>query len=129
MSTVEDFFYDRLSGDAAVSAIVGARIYRIKMPDNPTLPAITYYTSYGDTIEDFKGYGGMKMPVMVVDCWARSAGAAQDLAEKVRLALHGYSGTSGDKAIANILEWSTTELFDGDLEIFHIACSMRVWYS
>ena len=37
---VETAIRDRLAADAAVSAIVGTRVYRLKLPQNPTLPAV-----------------------------------------------------------------------------------------
>lgn len=129
MATVEDAIYSLLSGSAPVAALVGTRIYRVKMPDNPQLPAITYQTIYGEPTESFSGFSGLSQPIMRVDCWGKTAGSTQDLAEKVRLALHGYRGVYQDRSIQNILEWSTTELYDNDTDIFHVACSMRIWYS
>jgi hypothetical protein len=128
LATIEDFIYYRLANTSAVSAIVGSRIYRLKMPDNPTLPAITFETTVGDFIESFEGSSGLRNPVMRIHCWATTAGVAQDLAEKVRVAMHGYRGTYSDRVIQNILEWSTMELFDHEIEIFHVAATCRVWY-
>jgi hypothetical protein len=129
MATIEDAIYSLLSGSATVAALVGTRIYRVKMPDNPQMPAITYQTVYSEPIESFSGFSGLWQPIMRVDCWGKTAGSTQDLAEKVRLALHGYQGSYQDRRIHNILEWSTTELYDEDADIFHVACSMRIWYT
>ena len=128
MATIEDAIYNILATDSGVSGVVGTRIYRVRMPDNPELPAITYQTSYGTQIESFTGYSGLKNPIISIDCWTKSAGAGQDLAEKVRTALHGYSGTYGDRTIDNVLEWSFVELYDSDTEVFHVSCSCRFWY-
>ena len=38
--TVEGAIVSRLKADSAVSAIVGSRVYRLKLPQQPTLPAI-----------------------------------------------------------------------------------------
>lgn len=129
MSTVEAFIYNRLAGTAEVAAIVGTRIYRIKMPDNPTLPAITYQTLSHAPTESFDGFSGLRSPVMAIDCWARSAGAVQDLAEKVRIAFHGYKGTASGITVQNILDWSHYDLYDVETDVYHVACRCRVWYS
>lgn len=129
MATIEDFVYYRLANDAPVAAIVGARIYRVKMPDNPTLPAITYQNVSGAGVESFDGDSGLYMPVFAVDCWARSAGAVQDLAYKARTALLGYAGTYSDRTISKILDWSHYDLYDVETNIFHVSCSCRIWYS
>jgi hypothetical protein len=98
------------------------------MPDNPTLPAITFETSFGEQIESFTGYSGLSNPVMSVHCWATSAKVAQDLAIAVRDALIGQSWTYDDRTVDNVLEWSTNELFDEGTEIYHVSASMRIWY-
>lgn len=129
MATIEDFIYSLLAGSQPVVSIIGSRIYRVKMPDNPQLPAITYQTVSSSPVESFEGFSGLWKPMIRVDCWGKGAGSTQDLAEKVRLALHGYQGSYQDRRIHNILEWSVTELYDEDLDIFHVACSMRIWYT
>ncbi len=40
------------------------------MPDNPTIPAITYQTLSGDDDETRDGPSGLAMPVVGIDCWA-----------------------------------------------------------
>jgi hypothetical protein len=129
MATIEDAIYAKLAGDAPIAALVGTRIYRLKMPDNPQLPAITYETSYGVGVESFTGDSQLYMPIMRVHCWAERASVAQDMAIKVRAALLGYSGTYSGLTIHRVLEWSTTELFDPEIGIFHVAGTCRVWYS
>ncbi len=129
MATLEDFIFNRLSNDADVSGVVGTRIYRVKMPDNATLPAITYQVISGAFDETREGPSGMAMPVVGVDCWARSAGATQALAAHARDALHPFRGTYSDLEIHGVWEWTHFELYDAETEIFHVSCSCRVWYS
>ena len=128
MATIEQAIYSILAGNSPVAAVVGTRIYQVKMPDNPTLPAISYQTVFGSMVESFTGYSGLKNPVISIDCWAKTAGAAHELAEKVRTALHGYAGTYSDITIDNVLEWTHTDLYDSDTEIYHVSCSARFWY-
>ena len=128
MATIEQAIYNILANTAGISAIVGTRIYQVKMPDNVAFPAISYQTSFGSQIESFTGFSGLRNPVINIDSWAKSAGVAKDLAEKVRAALHGYSGTYGDVTIDNVLEWSFIEMYDSDTEIFHVSSSARFWY-
>jgi hypothetical protein len=128
MATIEQAIYNILVNTAGITALVGTRIYQVKMPDNVTFPAISYQTSFGSQIESFTGYSGLRNPVINIDTWASSAGAAKDLAEKVRAALHGYSGTYGDITIDNVLEWSFIDMYDSDTEIFHVSSNARFWY-
>lgn len=129
MATVEDFIHNRLTTTAAIAAVVGARIYRVKMPDNPTPPVITFQTVSGQVVESYDGDSGLAMPIVQIDCWARTAKQAQDLAALVRAALLGYRGVYQDRRIQNVLEWNQYDLYDEVTDIFHVSCSVRVWYS
>ncbi|MBX9580479.1 MAG: DUF3168 domain-containing protein [Gemmataceae bacterium] len=129
MATVEDFIFSRLTTDPGIAAAVGTRVYRVRMPDNPQLPAITFQTVSGSVVESFDGYSGLALPVVQVDCWARTAKAAQDLALLVRGALLGYAGIYQDLRVQKVTEWGQFDLYDADTEIFHVSCSCRVWYS
>jgi hypothetical protein len=129
VATVEDFIFSRLTSAADVAALVGTRVYRVKMPDNTQLPAVSYQTLSGQGVESFDGDSGLYMPVIAIDCWARTAGVAQDLAAGCRAALLGYGGLYQDRRIQKVLEWSQFDLYDADTDIFHVSCSCRVWYS
>ena len=128
MATIEEAIYSKLSGTAGIAAIVGTRIYQLKMPDNPTLPAITFEVSVGDQVESFTGYSSLSNPIVSIHCWGRTAAAVNALALLVRNAIIGATWTYSDVTVANVLEWSTASLYDDDTEIYHIACSCRVWY-
>lgn len=129
MATIEDFIHHRLSTDADIAAVVGSRVYRVKMPDNPTLPALTFQTLTGTADETTDGPSGLLMPVIGIDCWATTAGAAQALAVLVKAALHPFRGEYSGVTIHSVQEWSYVDLYDPDTEIYHVATSCRVWYS
>lgn len=99
------------------------------MPDNPTLPAITYEVSVGEQVESRDGYSSLSHPVVSIHCWARTAAAANALALLVRDAIVGEGWTYSDRTVNTVLEWSTTSLHDADTDIYHVSCSCRVWYS
>lgn len=129
MATIEEAIYQKLAGTVAITAVTSTRIYQLKMPDNPQLPAITYEVAVGDQVESRDGYSGLSHPIVNIHCWARTAAAASALALLIRDAIVGQSWTYSDRVVSNVLEWSTTSLFDADTEIYHVSCSCRVWYS
>jgi hypothetical protein len=98
------------------------------MPDNSTLPCITFETTAGDEIEDNEGHAGLSDPIVTVHFWAESAKAAQELALAARDALLGKEWVYGDRYVQNVTEWSSVDLFEPDTEIYHVAASMRIWY-
>jgi hypothetical protein len=107
---------------------VGTRVYRLKMPDNPTLPAITYETSLGEQIESFDGFSNLSNPIISIHAWSNSVSAARTIINLVRDAIIGKSWTYGDVTVQNVLEWTTTDLYDSDTEIYHVSARCRFWY-
>jgi hypothetical protein len=129
LATIEQAIHSKLSGTVAIAAVVGTRIYQLKMPDNPTLPAITFEVSVGEQIESRDGYSDLSNPIVSIHCWGTTPAAVNALAILVRDAIIGQSWTYSGVTVSNVLEWSTASLYDSDTEIYHIACSCRVWYS
>jgi hypothetical protein len=79
---------------AAVTALVGSRVFPLKLPDKPTLPAIVYqrnatsqrqYSTTGDS-HLYKAH-------FLVSCWGTSHDSARALGEAVIDMLSGYAGT------------------------------------
>lgn len=122
VATVEDFIYSRLQG------LVGGRAYRVRMPDNPVFPAVTFENQFADGEESFDGDSRLYHPVIALHAWSKSAGEAQRLANQCRDALLGFKGQFQDLVVQNVLNWSHVDLYDFDTEVFHAACSCRVWY-
>lgn len=82
-----------LNGQAAISVLVASRIYPLNLPQNPTLPALSYaqisaVRTY-DLIRDLR----KSRTHMQIDCWASTAKAAHELATAVRHALSGFYGS------------------------------------
>ena len=79
-----------LLADAGISALVGTRIYPGgQLPQNPTLPAITYKLISGNWIQTATGAAGLAGPRMQIDCWAETYAGADALFELVRLRING----------------------------------------
>lgn len=98
------------------------------MPDNPTFPAITFETTVGDQVESFTGYSNLSNPIVSFHAWAATHTAARALITLIRDAIIGASWTHGDRTVDNVLEWSSVDLYDPEVEVFHVSASCRVWY-
>lgn len=95
---LETALYAFLGQQGAISALVGARIYPLLLPQNPTMPALTYQII--STVPDYvlAGPSGLVAKRVQINCWASREWAmpgyttAQNVATAVRKALDGYSG-------------------------------------
>lgn len=117
--TLRDDLYTRLTtGSTALSALVGTRVYRVRLPQNVTYPAVTYWKVSGNRLHDTQGPTGESDPRVQVSCWSRSQAQAEDVAEAVRGVLDGWSSTGGVHMTQLVNE---TDLYDNEVEVYHIA--------
>lgn len=89
---MEEEFRALLTGNAAVTAIVGGRINFGAHPQGQPLPAIVLNTV--SDIEDYhmNGAGGLSTGRVQVDVYAGTYGAAKIAARAAKAALHFYRG-------------------------------------
>lgn len=73
----------------------GERVYPAVLPQDPTLPAITYQTvsSIPELAQD--GAVNLTLARYQITCWAATALAAKQLRESITNNAHGYQGSMG----------------------------------
>jgi len=122
VSGVADTVYD--------SSFSGYRIYPYKLPQNPTLPAITYTLIYGESLQSHSGSSGLRFPRYQVDAWTTLADgydSAKALQEQIRLALQGWTGTAAGVRVTAILKDSDNpDYYDQDLKIWRVSTDYSV---
>jgi hypothetical protein len=95
MATLNESLYAHLINDTDVAALVSTRVYPGVAPDDATLPYITYGQTGAQHTHHHAGAAGERRVLKQIACWATSMSAAEDLAEKVRVSMHGKTGTFG----------------------------------
>jgi hypothetical protein len=94
---IELAFRARLASLPAVAALVGARVYPVTAPQNPTLPYIVYGQAGGTFDATLDGILGKREIILRVFCWAQTWDEAHALAKVVRgtntaRGLHAWGG-------------------------------------
>lgn len=84
-----------LRAKSKVTDLVGERIYRERLPQNPALPAVTYMVVSGSTTNSFSGPSGLDEVTVQIDAWG-SAIDADNLADAIRESIDGLVGQFGD---------------------------------
>jgi hypothetical protein len=75
--------FTRLTTDAAVSAVVGTRVYWVKVPQGTALPYVRLQTISDPRPVHLQGYESARVTRVQADCFAATYGAARGLAEKI----------------------------------------------
>lgn len=82
-----------LRSDAALSALVGARIRAAWLAEGDPLPAVAVTFVSTDPLADLGGNLGTDTTRLQIDVWANSMADAVTASRRVRVVLDGFSGT------------------------------------
>lgn len=93
MLSIEEGIYALLTTNVAVAAIVGTRVYPKALPQDVTLPAITYDLITPQDMTSHSGMDGTAFPHYQITGWAETPDAVRDLMKAVRICMNGYKGT------------------------------------
>lgn len=83
MADLATGLYARLAANAQVSAVVGTRLYWVKVPQTAGLPYVRMQVVSDPRPEHLQGYDDRRVSRVQVDCFASTYGAARQLAEKI----------------------------------------------
>jgi len=133
MIRIEDGLYWVLTNNIAVAALVGIRMYPIELPQNPTLPAITYQVitpSTGIAHDGLTGVGDSRYQFNGID---DNYDVVIDLMNKVRKALGGYKGTAGTAPNTVVIEAILPvgvgyEAYDPQIKRYSRSLDFYVWH-
>ena len=122
--TAEQALFELLTHDAGVSAIVGDRVYPVRLPDEVVLPAMVYakvscirYASHG-------GPSKLASSRFQLDCYSADYLEAKRLALAAVAALHGKKG--GD--IQAAFNDNETDGFSADDGVFRVTADILIWH-
>ena len=129
MSFIGDF-RTVLLGDSGISALVGTRLYPDLLPQNPTLPALTYTQVSGIRETNLDGPMDLVERRIQIDGWTETALSRETLAEAVRLALNGFQGPLGGspetgRIYAAFLD-NEQSFYEPDTKLFRVSLDFRI---
>lgn len=90
-----------LVADNSVAAVLGTRIYPVIAPASAAAPFATYRRSAVQRQQSLSGPTGVTTVVLSLDLYAETYEAVRDLADKCRLTLDGWGGTSPESVVVN----------------------------
>lgn len=100
----------RMASLAALTALVGNRIYQLKLPQTPTLPAVRVQHVDSVTEAHLRGSGALRHTRVQVDTYAREGSGSNPLASATAVAeaIEGDGGGSGSAAPSGLAGWRGT---------------------
>lgn len=123
MTTPTEAVYAVLQNYAGLTSLVSTRVYAILMPQDPTVPAVTFQRVAGEreqTLTDAGGAGVERARMRVIS-WAKTLAGAQAVAEQGRLAM---KAATTFEAI-HVFE---ADDFENDTLLYSVVTDYSVWY-
>ena len=103
MAEPEQVLYTRLTTFAGLTALVGARVYDDRAPQNPTTPYITVQRVGGLREHGMTSDFALAYPVLQLDIYADTAASRAAVARQVQSALLRHQNLAADPAIFDIV--------------------------
>ncbi len=116
-----------LINDDTVKAIT-ERCYPVTIPQAPTYPLILYTKISGDRDHHLRGPSGHAHPRFQIEAWAETYTAAKSLADAIREALDGYSGTVLGTKIGSCLIDSERDTYESEIEVYRVISDWFIWH-
>lgn len=112
---LDEFVWAALTGDATVAGLVVARVYPRKLPQSPTLPAITY-----TIIDDVATEANTELTDarIQLDCWSSTYAGSRVLATAVKRALRYYRRSHEGNTVLSIHEVNQRDDDDDERQIY-----------
>jgi hypothetical protein len=120
---IESSLFDVLSTAAAITSLVGTRVYPVVLPTDPTLPALVYLFVGGTGQPSFSTRGMQKARVEI-NCWGTSYSSAVTLREAVIQTLAGYSDENFEA-----MYMQSIDFFDHDLLQYRATAEFYIFYA
>lgn len=139
--TIAEAIYQHLTADAALTALVGTRIYSVVAPTTATYPLIRYTQVSGSRLGVLNG-SRLKMPLIQFDVYAAQTSMAatghtavdahvtqaRAVAEALETAMQSFDGAIGGVRVTLTYIDNDLELFEDDGALARVTQSYRVWW-
>lgn len=113
----------------AVSALIGSRFYPHKLPQSPTLPAVTYQVISELRGHVMSGADGTPGTRVQIDAWASTMADALAVADAIRARLDGYAGTlAGSTKAQGVFADQSQSLYEPDAELHRVTRDFIIYH-
>jgi len=124
----ESDFRTFVLADPGILEAVEDRMYPVNLPQNPTLPALTYERISTERGATHDGPDGIQQPTICISCHATTSIEARDLANKVRLRLNGFVGTMGVETVVQaVFMENDGDNYQSDPGIYVSDLDFEIW--
>ena len=128
MARIDQALFTRLSTYAGLAALVGTRVYPLRLPESLVLPAVVYTRITGERESAIASDVGLAHGVWQFDAWAAKYDGARTVADEVLGALKRQEFTAASVDVLEALLEREHELYEPEARLYRVSMDLTVWY-
>lgn len=126
---IEQGIYTLLAANSSIVAMVGTRISPVVLPENSSLPALTFHVVAGASTPTFET-GGQQRLRLEFNCWGATYLDAITLRNTLVSALNGYQGLLSDGTyLQNANQLQNADFFDHDARLYRAMVEFYLYFN
>ena len=120
--------YTYLQTQAGLTALVSTRMYPVRLPQKPTLPALVITKIAKPREYSHSGDSNLANPTYQFDCWAKTHEGAVALQAKLDLALTGFKGTMDTTDVGATFIKNVIDDEEPDTALYRQIVDVEFWH-
>jgi len=130
MSDIESGLFAFLEANAGITALVGTRIFPLRVPEGATLPALVYHKISGPSAHSKDGDMSLNHPRYQFTVWADKYADAKAVRTAVNAALNSFvnGSTMGGIVVDQIIAENDADLHDPQTLEFGASIDATIWH-
>lgn len=120
---LESKVYSALVATTRITDTVGTRIYPLILPQEPTLPAITYQRITGEKQNHLEGYANLEQVRLQIDIWGTTLTGCKTMSTVV----HSVLGAAPDFKALLIYDMDLSEYLEDGTILYRISQDYSIW--
>jgi hypothetical protein len=128
-TAVEEAIYNRATTFAGISALIGTRAYPLQLPQQPTLPALTYTRISNERVSAMGADATVARARIQLSAWGATFTSAKTLAKQILSGFQRFKGTFAGIVIHDCFILNEIDLYDSDALIYQVITDIDVIYT
>lgn len=123
---INDALYGYLSTHAGLTTLISDRIYPDNIPQDSTLPAITYIRISTQRMHEFEKDSKTVNTTIQFTIWAASRKITKTVSTQLRKALQDYSGVMNSVRVSAVLLLDETDDYNNETRLFNTYMDFKI---
>jgi hypothetical protein len=122
--SIEEAIRKKLIANNDLKAKIGERIYILKLPQNPTFPAVVYFKVSNPRHHDID----VAYPRFQFSIFAEKYSEAKEISDLIRGLLQREKGVFYGMPVIQGVYLNEVDFYENDSELYHIASDYKIIY-